>query len=983
MDRAMKFISLTMLLASLAIFACSTQEEPERGRKSQAIIECNGDSIGLACDTDDDPCTEEVCVQLGASVQCQLAQLALDGTPCLSDGLPCTADTCEVGVCQHTPLAVGTLCDDGLFCSVGETCNAAGNCLPAGERCDDGNPCTLNSCDELAKQCNTTIITVGAACNDGDACTQNTTCSSAGDCNAGSAIDCDDGSECTSTDCDPAIGCTYAPLEDSPCSDDFFCTIGELCTSFGSCEGVANCSDSNPCTTDSCDELAASCSNVITPAAGCNDGNPCTSADTCSVSGVCTGSPVANGTSCGSAGGCVAGGMCSNGTCVGGAIEPDGTSCDDNSLCTDGDVCNLGTCGGYPVNCSDGDRCTADGCDEATGCFNLPIAGCSPDSDAGVADAGLSDAAPPDSDAGLDAGTQGVLGGGGCQSSGRGSGLLGALMLLIALTLLRRRRSQAMALATLLALLLSFSPSSSQADGFDSELFKPATSSTSFLSQSDAEVLAAWRLNLGLSLNTASDPLVLHDPVSGEPLMDGVVVSRRSGAYLTAALGLPAHLELGLALPVLISQIGNAAVLEGARDVDTTSIGDPRVELKARLLRASVLRVGVALSTTIPFGDDSALFAESSATLHPRLLLAVHTGPLRVGVDLGLRIREETHISGLTIDDEITAGLGASVAVVPEALWLIAETYARRAVQNSSPESTPAEALLGARYRAFGPWQLLGAGGVGIGRGYGTPAFRALFSLQYAPSTKPASVEEALPVVVVVAEPEPEPPPAPVDSDGDGIFDPDDDCPDEPEDMDGFEDEDGCPDFDNDGDKIVDLEDDCPLEAEIINGINDEDGCPDEGIIVMIEDRIVLEEKVLFDLNRSRVKRQGRTALQAIITLFQQHPEWTSMRIEGHADSSGAADFNLQLSIRRAERVQAEMIKLGMDPTKISNKGFGETMPRVQGDSEEAMQKNRRVEFVVVNAHEEIRERVLVPGTENEPPTLQDNEAPSAESSDE
>src|SRR5690606_31692086 len=111
-----------------------------------------------------------------------------------------------------------------------------------------------------------------------------------------------------------------------------------------------------------------------------------------------------------------------------------------------------------------------------------------------------------------------------------------------------------------------------------------------------------------------------------------------------------------------------------------------------------------------------------------------------------------------------------------------------------------------------------------------------------------------------------------------------------------------------------------------------------------------LEEKVLFDLNRSRVKHEGRRALRAIITLFEQHPEWIEMRVEGHADSTGPADFNLELSQRRAERVRDVMVKLGMDPAKISHKGFGETVPRVEGTSEEALQKNRRVEFVVVNA---------------------------------
>ncbi len=65
------------------------------------------------------------------------------------------------------------------------------------------------------------------------------------------------------------------------------------------------------------------------------------------------------------------------------------------------------------------------------------------------------------------------------------------------------------------------------------------------------------------------------------------------------------------------------------------------------------------------------------------------------------------------------------------------------------------------------------------------------------------------------------------DNDNDGIPDSTDKCMNDPEDIDGFEDEDGCPDPDNDGDGIPDLEDECPRIAEDFDGIDDKDGCPD------------------------------------------------------------------------------------------------------------------------------------------------------------
>jgi hypothetical protein len=66
------------------------------------------------------------------------------------------------------------------------------------------------------------------------------------------------------------------------------------------------------------------------------------------------------------------------------------------------------------------------------------------------------------------------------------------------------------------------------------------------------------------------------------------------------------------------------------------------------------------------------------------------------------------------------------------------------------------------------------------------------------------------------------------DNDNDGIYDQFDQCPDEPEDYDGFEDKDGCPDYDNDRDGIPDVKDKCPNTPEVYNGYQDDDGCPDQ-----------------------------------------------------------------------------------------------------------------------------------------------------------
>lgn len=199
--------------------------------------------------------------------------------------------------------------------------------------------------------------------------------------------------------------------------------------------------------------------------------------------------------------------------------------------------------------------------------------------------------------------------------------------------------------------------------------------------------------------------------------------------------------------------------------------------------------------------------------------------------------------------------------------------------------------------------------------------------------------------VVVAAAPAP-----PADRDGDGLFDAVDRCPAEPEDADGFEDQDGCPDLDNDRDGIVDKLDRCPAQAEVVNAVEDKDGCPDEGLIELKGDRVVLDERVLFDTERARVKTAARPHLAAIAELWKQHPDWKHMTIEGHTDVRGPDRFNDWLSTERAERVRAVLVEMGMPAAQIDIKGYGRTRPRVPDTSPESHQQNRRVEFVVDQA---------------------------------
>jgi outer membrane protein OmpA-like peptidoglycan-associated protein len=447
--------------------------------------------------------------------------------------------------------------------------------------------------------------------------------------------------------------------------------------------------------------------------------------------------------------------------------------------------------------------------------------------------------------------------------------------------------------------------------------------------------------------------------------MDGVVVSSRSGAQLAAAFGLLDMVELSAALPVVLTQNGNGTLLSGSPDLDGGALGDVRLGAKARLLNRNALALGLSVGTSFPTGDQDSLEGGASATGRALLLLSMRAGSLHVAANAGYLVRRRSRVAGLMVDDGFVAGVGASYSLMPRKLWALGEVYANIAKSGRRSESMPAESVVGLRYAVAGPWMVQGALGVGIGSGYGTPKMRGVFSLAYAPQATGVAPPPPPPPLPVVVKKEP---PPPKDSDGDGLVDPEDECPQEAEDKDGFEDSNGCPDLDNDGDKIADIDDACPDEPEVINGIKDEDGCPDEGLIVMVENRVVVAETVLFKSARARVKRAGRKTLAAIIDLFKQHPEWDRIVIEGHADSRGKPEYNQWLSEKRAKKTRDAMIKLGMPADKIEAVGFGESRPLVEDTSDEAAAKNRRVEFVMIEKKEELREASPGSGEDSAPP---------------
>jgi outer membrane protein OmpA-like peptidoglycan-associated protein len=188
------------------------------------------------------------------------------------------------------------------------------------------------------------------------------------------------------------------------------------------------------------------------------------------------------------------------------------------------------------------------------------------------------------------------------------------------------------------------------------------------------------------------------------------------------------------------------------------------------------------------------------------------------------------------------------------------------------------------------------------------------------------------------------------DNDNDDILDTNDKCPLIPEDRDGFQDEDGCPDPDNDGDGLLDANDKCPNEPETINGNEDEDGCPDQGKtkVVVTKEKIEILEKVFFDVNKATIQKRSFGLLDQVAAVLKNNKQLTKIRIEGHTDSDGSDASNLKLSQARTESVMKYLIDKGVEASRLEPVGYGETRPTVPNTTKANKEKNRRVEFAIV-----------------------------------
>ncbi|MGF1469726.1 MAG: hypothetical protein ACFCGT_26680 [Sandaracinaceae bacterium] len=348
----------------------------------------------------------------------------------------------------------------------------------------------------------------------------------------------------------------------------------------------------------------------------------------------------------------------------------------------------------------------------------------------------------------------------------------------------------------------------------DLERFRPTPDREGFIGIPGTRTPGPGMWNAALWLAYSSRPLTLRSTSDGRTIP---VVEHRVNADVLAQVGLGGRVALLVDVPVIVWQDARGSALDGGPDLAAVAFRDPLWAARLRILgeeasgehrRHDGPGLAIQVAGRVPLGLEHELAGEGAPQLEASLLGDFHFLDFGIGVLAGYRYRfARPVLQGVLFEQEILLGaaLQLPTILIPNVSSIV-EVRAETAIDGRifRAASTPAEIDLGFRWaEPEGDLSVDLAVGVGFGGGVGAPGVRAIAGLSWAPRRH--------------------------DADRDGIEDAREpaECRLLPEDPDGFEDDDGCPDPDNDGDLVPDADDRCPDEAAPFDQDADEDGCVD------------------------------------------------------------------------------------------------------------------------------------------------------------
>lgn len=400
--------------------------------------------------------------------------------------------------------------------------------------------------------------------------------------------------------------------------------------------------------------------------------------------------------------------------------------------------------------------------------------------------------------------------------------------------------------------------SSSADTTVDIELFRPHSDVFGYFHVPGAATLGHLQIGASIWANYENDPLLFS--VDGvrypHPAVDVVgddgdgIIDNRFNGNVQLGMGISRFFSFVLDVPMVLHQDGYdpASPSDPTQLPDpliTAGVGDLRVSPKLAVLDRDRLPVGMAIMipVSMPTGNGGSFLGEETFSLEPGLVFEASDGSIhsrayriRLALHAAYRVREPAQIRETVIDNEFV--YGAALGVHPiDPIEMLVEFHG--GIGGGQSAQMPGEVLGGFKF-LLGRYVAINlGGGAGVLPGVGSPDWRVVAGLGLAPSFDPNARDKDKDGIVdaldqCVRDPEdidqwrdedgcPED-----DNDADGLLDADDRCPNDAEDDDGWQDADGCPDTDNDKDGILDVADRCINDPENANGYQDDDGCPDE-----------------------------------------------------------------------------------------------------------------------------------------------------------